>query len=310
MLFLSHFLSRFSSHSLSQMILRLAALLTAMLLLPAAAMASPFPEGSGEEFSSDAEKGLWFYRSPGLTITITRKTDDTPLIWYEAEIFASPEQPLYTCISSGTKKPGRRLVNPMTLARENNVLFAISDDFCGYRLRRNLTAGIIIREGQVLSRKTFNRDKWRTWPNLDTLAVFPDGRMKTYLCDQLIVPEYQALQATNVFAFGPILVSEGEINPWVLEADYYPYKEPRMAIGMIEPFHYMVVAVEGRKKASEGATPAWLARKMQELGCVEALNLDGGGTAVMIFMGQVLNRSERNLRSINSIIGFGRWDWE
>ena len=293
-----------------RIVLRIIALLTAALLLPAPATAAPFLDGPGEEYSSDPEKGLWIYRSQNLAISITRKTDDTPLVWYEAEIFASPEEPLYTCISSGTKTPGRRLVNPMTLARENNVLFAISDDFCGYRLRRGLTAGIIIREGQVLSRKTFNRDKWRTWPNLDTLAVFPDGRMKTYPCDQLSVVEYQALQATNVFAFGPILVSEGEINRRVLDEDYYPYEEPRMAIGMIEPFHYIIVAVEGRKKASAGATPAWLARKMQELGCLEALNLDGGGTAVMIFRGQVLNRSERNLRSINSIIGFGQWEWE
>jgi exopolysaccharide biosynthesis protein len=120
--------------------------------------------------------------------------------------------------------------------------------------------------------------------------------------------EYQALQATNVFAFGPILVSEGEINRRVLEADYYPYEEPRMAIGMIEPFHYIIVAVEGRKKASAGATPAWLARKMQELGCVEALNLDGGGTAVLIFMGKTINRTEKNLRSINSLITFGQAD--
>lgn len=289
---------------------RAAAFLLALLLLPAAALASPFLDGPGEEYSCDPEAGLWVYRSQDLAICITRKSDDTPLIWYEAEIFASPEEPLHTYISSGTKTPGRRLVNPLSLARENNVLFAISDDFCGYRLRRNLTAGIIIREGQVLSKKTFSREKWRTWPNLDTLAVFPDGRMKTYPCDQLSLLEYQALRATNVFAFGPVLVSEGSINQAVLEPDYYPYEEPRMAIGMIEPFHYIVVAVEGRKKTSVGATPAWLARKMQELGCVEALNLDGGGTAVMIFMGQVLNRSERNLRSINSIIGFGTWNGE
>jgi len=287
---------------------RIAAGLMALfiLLLPLVAAASPFLEGPGEEISADAENGQWIYRSQHLAILITRRSDDTPLVWYEAEVYASPEMPLHTYISEGTKKPGRRLVNPLRLARDNNVVLAISDDFCGYRLRRDLTAGIVIREGQVLSSKTFNRNKWRTWPNLDTLAVYPDGSMKTYPCDQLTAEEYLALGATNVFAFGPVLVSEGELNQRVLDADYYPYPEPRMANGMIEPYHYMIVAVEGRKKTSVGAKPDWLARKMQQLGCVEALNLDGGGTAVMIFMGHVINRSEKSLRSINSLIGFGQ----
>ena len=45
---------------------------------------------------------------------------------------------------------------------------------------------------------------------------------------------------------------------------------------------------------------------MIELGVVEAVNLDGGGTAALMFMGEVLNRSSRNLRSVNSLIGFGQ----
>lgn len=49
-----------------------------------------------------------------------------------------------------------------------------------------------------------------------------------------------------------------------------------------------------------------MAEKMQSLGCVEALNLDGGGTAAMMFMGEVLNRSNKNMRSINSLIVFGK----
>ena len=49
-----------------------------------------------------------------------------------------------------------------------------------------------------------------------------------------------------------------------------------------------------------------LAQKMQELGCTEALNLDGGGTAAMMFMGEVLNRSDKKMRSVSTLIGFGK----
>ena len=283
-------------------------LLACLLLLPAALADSPFLVEDGPLVTIDEENGLWKYESPELTITITRKQDDTPLTWFETEVIASPEQPLHTAISSGKKRPGRALVNPLSLAKEQGAVLAISDDFCGYRLRRELTAGIIIREGQVLSSKTFSRNKWRTWPNLDTLAVFPDGSMKTFPCDEMTAEEYLALGCTNVFAFGPVLVSGGELNPLVLEEDYYAYNEPRMAIGMVEPYRYIILTVKGRTKDSLGVKPDWMARKMHELGCVEALNLDGGGTAVLIFMGKTINRTEKNLRSINSLITFGQVD--
>lgn len=283
-------------------------LLACLVIIPAALADSPFLVEDSPFVTIDEENGFWQYESPELTITITRRQDDTPLTWFETEVIASPEEPLRTAISSGKKRPGRALVNPLSLAKEHGAVLAISDDFCGYRLRRDLTAGIIIREGQVLSSKTFSRNKWRTWPNLDTLAVYGDGSMKTYPCDELTAEEYLNLGATNVFAFGPVLVSGGEINPLVLDKDYYAYNEPRMAIGMVEPYHYKILTVKGRTKDSLGVKPDWMARKMQEMGCVEALNLDGGGTAVLIFMGKTINRTEKNLRSINSLITFGRME--
>lgn len=44
---------------------------------------------------------------------------------------------------------------------------------------------------------------------------------------------------------------------------------------------------------------------MLEKGCTEALNLDGGGTAILIFMGERLNRNGSSIRSLNSMIYFG-----
>lgn len=282
-------------------------LLLAMLLCISAAYAEgEFLVEDVPLVTADAEAGRWVYEDDSLQITITRKQTDDPLIWYETHVFASPEAPLYTVISEGKRTPGYALVNPLRLARKSQAILAISDDFCGYRLRRDLAAGIIIREGQILSERTFSRKKHRTWPNLDTLAVYPDGNMKTYPCDERTAEEYLTAGATNVFAFGPVLVSEGALNPEVLDEEYYAYNEPRMAIGMVEPYHYLILTVKGRTKDSLGVKPDWMARKMHELGCVEALNLDGGGTAVLIFMGEVLNRTENNLRSINSLIAFGR----
>ena len=44
---------------------------------------------------------------------------------------------------------------------------------------------------------------------------------------------------------------------------------------------------------------------MLEKGAVEAMNLDGGGTVALMFMGEMLNKSTSNVRSVTSITGFG-----
>ena len=52
----------------------------------------------------------------------------------------------------------------------------------------------------------------------------------------------------------------------------------------------------------------WLAEKLQEYGCVEALNLDGGGSACMYFNGKLLITGKSKLRSVGSLITFGLRD--
>ena len=277
------------------------ALLLAVCMLLSSACAA--------QITQDPEGGLWSYVTEDLSITVTRRTDDTPRTWYETEILASENEPLRTFLSEG-KRPGRRLVNPQKLAKQHNLVLAITDDFCGFRMQNDQKVGIVIREGLVLGKTTRNSKNNRGWPNLDTLAVYPDGRMTANVCDAFSADEYLEQGASNVFAFGPVLLSDAQIPAYVLEEDYYPYNEPRMAIGMIAPYHYMILTMVGRDDGSVGATPAWMAQKMQQLGCTEALNLDGGGTAVLMFMGEVLNRSPRNMRSVNSLIGFGQYEPE
>lgn len=282
----------------------LLACLLALVCLMGAAHAQTVTDASGAQITRDAENGLWAYASDDLSITITRREDDTPRVWYETEILASAESPLRTCVTPG-KRPARKLVNPLKFAVENQLVLAITDDFCGYRIQKGQKVGIVLREGVVLGTKTRSSRNNRGWPNLDTLAVYPDGSMKASVCDAYKADEYLQMGAVNVFAFGPVLLSGGEIPDYILQSDYYPYNEPRMAIGMIEPFHYLILTVEGREDESVGARVSWLAQRMQALGCTEALNLDGGGTAALMFMGEVLNRSPKNMRSVGSLIGFG-----
>ena len=81
---------------------------------------------------------------------------------------------------------------------------------------------------------------------------------------------------------------------------------------MIGPNHYMVLTVLGRQNTSTGVRPIWLAQRMKDLGCTEALNLDGGNSVALVFMGDMINKAEgadvnfmNGIRALASMIGVG-----
>ena len=67
-----------------------------------------------------------------------------------------------------------------------------------------------------------------------------------------------------------------------------PLRHPRTALGWNKDYLYLV-EVDGRQKSSAGMTLPELATYMLNLGCDEAMNLDGGGSATMWFLGNVIN---------------------
>ncbi len=268
------------------------------------------PEAGTEEYVlADSENGLWIYQKPGLSIVINRyettlKKND-PILWFEADIRCSPEEPMRAWLTEGRKKPGTAFKNPLETALKNRAVLAFCDDHYGDRFDRNRVVGIVIRDGVVYSNKTRKAGS-TAFPNLDVLAVFRDGSMKTYLSDAHTAQDYLDMGAGHTYAFGPILVQDGQLAEGMLDKKRYTDRAPRCAIGMIEPYHYYLVVVKGQSDDSNGSTVPWVAQRMLEAGVKEALNLDGGGTATLMFMGKLLNRrTVANLRDTTSISGFG-----
>ncbi len=273
-----------------------------------------------EYILGDADRGIWKYASEDRAVTIRRCREEVPRRDKEgfrireysiAEIHTIEMIPLVTVTTQATEKrpAGYKLVSPRRLLAAHPCVFALSDDLYGLRLKKYKYKGVVIRNGEILARKTRNSARKRQWPNLDTLAVYADGSMKTYVCDAMTPEEYLEQGATQVFSFGPILISEGAVNEKVLNPNYYPYNEPRAAIGMVEPRHYIAIVVRGRPEETYvGVHLDWLALKMKEYGCVEALNLDGGLTSTMAFMGKIILSGGTSLRSQGSMIVFGEYD--
>ncbi|MBM9832545.1 phosphodiester glycosidase family protein, partial [Enterococcus faecalis] len=98
----------------------------------------------------------------------------------------------------------------------------------------------------------------------------------------------------NTFAFGPTLISNGEIAVSASEEVGRAMSDnPRTAIGIIEEddgsLHYIIIVSDGRTDASAGLTLYELAKLMQSYGATTAYNLDGGGSSTMYFNGKIIN---------------------
>lgn len=94
---------------------------------------------------------------------------------------------------------------------------------------------------------------------------------------------------------GPMLLHNGQVQgvPQAqrFQGDVLWGRAPRSAVGMTHDGKYMLVTIDGRRPGySVGATLSELAYTMKELGAVDALNLDGGGSTTMVVRNRVINR--------------------
>lgn len=81
------------------------------------------------------------------------------------------------------------------------------------------------------------------------------------------------------------------IQSQLLDSGVVNTPNPRQAIGQKSDKTVVFVTCDGRTPLDKGLTSAELATIMQELGCVNAWNLDGGGSATTVYKGSKINKS-------------------
>lgn len=225
------------------------------------------------------------YAYDGTTIT-TRKvevgTGTAKVTYYVADVVVKDGTVLRSAFAEN--KFGQNIIaDTSDIAAANNAVFAINGDYYGFR-----TSGIVIRNGVIF------RDK----PARQGLAIYRDGRMELY--DEKATTAQQLVDAGvwNTLSFGPGLVADGQVLQGIdkIEIDTnignhsIQGNQPRTALGMVAPGHFVFVAVDGRSNGySRGVTMPELAQLMKDLGCTVAYNLDGGGSTTMVFNGSLVN---------------------
>ena len=151
-------------------------------------------------------------------------------------------------------------------SRGVNVVAAVNGDF--FNMATGEPTGTLVMNGIHIKDTAYTQS--RTW-----FAV--DAENNAYIGTG-------ALPENTVEAIGGdlMLIKDGAIALGE-NSTYYTTKQPRTAVGVTAGGDVVIVVADGRQSPySSGYTYMELAEKMLELGCVAAINLDGGGSTTYL----------------------------
>lgn len=230
------------------------------------------------------------YTSPEVSIhieTATVKYGNRESVYYIADVYVASLANFLTHTAHGQMKYFDTQ-DAAEMANEANAILAISGDFLTYQ-----KSGFLMRNGQL-----YASDR-----NNTACVLYADGTMETFDKGAYTIEDVLAKDPVQVWSFGPALLDEsGMVKDKYDVSTAVSYPNPRAAIGYYEPGHYCLVVVDGRQDHSYGLTIPQLAQVFQDLGCTAAYNLDGGGSAVMIFNGQVYSHQSNGGRDLGDIL--------
>ena len=209
------------------------------------------------------------YISENINVTITH-VEEQGLSYHVADIYISDIK--YLRSAFGQKGYGSRSLTA-DIAAANNAVVAISGDY--YSARQE---GIVVRNGMLYRETRFE----------DVCILLGDGRMLTLANKDVDIEQLREAAPWQVWSFGPMLLENGKAMTR-FTSDVVR-KNPRSAIGYVEPGHYYFVQVDGRGgNGSRGMTMTELAGLFESLGCETAYNLDGGQTAGIAWCGELIS---------------------
>lgn len=133
-------------------------------------------------------------------------------------------------------------------------------------------------------------------PKNGYIIIGPENKLKPFLnakkfnLDIKISPNWNGVN--HIISGGPYLVKDGEVYVDMTDEKLTAIggRNPRTAIGYTKDNHIIMLTADGREGASIGLTVNELARLMKQLGCINAMNLDGGGSTIMYVNGKVVNK--------------------
>ena len=251
------------------------------------------------------------YQSDNLRIAITvhkenlrdeRQNQDLMSSYYVADIWVRNINSMRQLFGYGAY--GTRSEYGRDMAVRENAILAINGSY---------NQGLILYKGEVLQNLRANKG----WNSGAVGIIYEDGSLKTFYLKTETFDVKKEIEKGAVYGwqFGPIIIRDGEQGPGATSYPNMGYKA-RNILGYYEPGHYVVVYCDNQHKDANGMDAQMMVNLMKSLGVKEAFNLDGGTSAVLVFMGEVINQPTTEKkngttlygRPLIDMFGFGEYD--
>lgn len=137
--------------------------------------------------------------------------------------------------------------------------------------------GLVVSHGEV---------KWTTGspPNSSGFAGFNEDDILVVSKENLTKAQAEELNIRDGCCFGPALIINGEVNQE--EYDKKSSPQPRTVIGQRADGAVIFLCIDGRQPGALGATNQEATDIMLEYGAVNACNMDGGSSTIMLYRDQ------------------------
>jgi exopolysaccharide biosynthesis protein len=209
---------------------------------------------------------------------------------------------------SVTVEGTRRRLNGLNRARGANELVLFTPEFHATTLTDDTGTEAIVRAGRVsevrdaagstpIPRDGFVLSATGTMRQWVRNSLKPGKRVTTSVTlkpvDRSTVNPWKG--AEDILGAGPKLVTAGKVDITAAREKMLPTfatdRHPRTAIASLRDGRVLLAVVDGRQPSlSIGMTLDELARFLIELGAVEAINMDGGGSTTMVVGNAIVNR--------------------
>lgn len=164
-------------------------------------------------------------------------------------------------------------------------------------------SAVLVRNGEIIARGLSGDISWPVDAQDDDFYVVARGAanfdaaanpIKTLSWKVVSEPSPAGQLATfpTILGAGPRLVDNGQVRTTEIEEEFRPdvvARGPRTAVGWDRDGNWLLLVADGRQAVSVGLTLPDTATLFQQLGAIEAMNLDGGSSTQLVINGELVN---------------------
>lgn len=258
----------------------------------------PVDDSAGLPVPGEFQNNMTYYEDPSIQVTYERVPNSQwGCTYYVARIKVAGPTQIRSSSARGWEANGR--VTGDVMAKRVNAVVACDGDFYACR-----SGCYLLRQGvEYKSHMDAGQDVLLIDENGDFHIILAGDKPEEM--DKTVI---DGKKIWNALCFGPALLIDGQkvYDPAAEQKDTKGY-EPAQRIVLCQngPLEYMIVAC-----ANYGLTLDKMTALVQELGAVQAYNLDGGNSACLYLMGRKMNNTNSTeKRPISDIIYFAS-AWE